>query len=74
VSFDPARIVRGWLSIAGVHNYAPEDIVRAIRFIRQTHQTYPFADLVEETFSLPEVNQAIKYSIDRRPIRIAVHA
>ncbi|MFT5527555.1 MAG: putative phosphonate catabolism associated alcohol dehydrogenase [Pirellulaceae bacterium] len=72
VSLEPERIVRNWLSIQGVHNYAPQDLETAIAFLAASHGSYPFADLVEETFSLSEVNAAIDFALINRPIRVAV--
>lgn len=72
VGFDPEQIVRRWLSIHGVHNYTPSDLVTAVRFL-ETHQSdYPWSGLVETEFSLDEINDAIRDAVKRRPIRMAV--
>ncbi|PAY15739.1 alcohol dehydrogenase [Rhodopirellula sp. SM50] len=72
VQLDPTSIVRKWMSIVGVHNYAPVDLRSAIDFISRCHHKYPFAKLVARTFDLSETNAAIEYSIQHRPIRVAV--
>ncbi len=72
VSVDPERIVRRLLTIHGVHNYRPDDLQTAVGFLQQHHNRYPFANLVEKTFGLEEVNEAFRYALDQRPIRVAV--
>ncbi len=73
VAFHPESIVRRCLTIRGVHNYAHEDLVTAVEFLAQTLGRYPFADLVEKHYSLNDINQAITFALENRPVRIAVH-
>ena len=72
VAVDPERIVRRLLSIHGVHNYRPGDLVTAVRFLEEYHQQFPFADLVQKAFSLADVNEAFQFAVKNRPIRVAV--
>ncbi|WP_182868608.1 zinc-binding dehydrogenase [Stieleria mannarensis] len=72
VQLDPTTIVRKWMSIAGVHNYAPMDLRNAVDFIARSHHRYPFSELVAKTFDLSDVNAAIDHSLEHRPIRVAV--
>jgi alcohol dehydrogenase len=72
VQIDPEAVVRRWLTIRGVHNYTPEDLRTAVRFLEQYHTQFPFAKLVEASFALADINQAIDFAIDKRPVRVAV--
>jgi threonine 3-dehydrogenase len=72
VALNPEAVVRRCMSIRGVHNYAAQDLETAIRFLSQTQQRYPFADLVEKTFALADSEAAISYAFTHRPIRTAV--
>ena len=63
LSLDPERVVRGWLQIRGVHNYAPEDLSAAVTFLDQHHTRFPFSELLTRTFPLTEVSQG--FSIRR---------
>jgi threonine 3-dehydrogenase len=72
VAMDPEMIVRRCLSIRGVHNYAPVDLVAAIQFLSNAGRSYPFAELVARQFTLAEINSAIEYAIEHRPVRVAV--
>ena len=72
VSLNAERIVRRWLSIHGVHNYAPQDLSRAVAFLAENHRRYPFDELVTETFPLAEAEWAFQHAIETRPLRVAV--
>ncbi|MDX1930125.1 MAG: zinc-binding dehydrogenase [Pirellulaceae bacterium] len=73
VAVDPEMIVRRCLSIRGVHNYAPIDLVTAIQFLSGAGQKYPFAPLIARHFTLEEINDAVEYAIAERPVRVAVY-
>ncbi|MCH8922233.1 MAG: zinc-binding dehydrogenase [Planctomycetes bacterium] len=72
VSLSAEQIVRGCLSIHGVHNYAPQDLSRAVAFLAENHRRYPFDELVTETFPLAEAERAFQYAIETRPLRVAI--
>jgi len=72
VAIDPERIVRRLLSIHGVHNYRPDDLTTAVGFLEDHHQRYPFAELVERSWPLSEVNIAFEFAMKQRPVRVAV--
>ncbi len=72
VALDPEMIVRRCMTIRGVHNYAAVDLVAALDFLNEAGSKYPFAELVERTFALTDINNAIEYAIANRPVRVAV--
>ncbi len=72
VQVDPEAVVRKCQAIHGVHNYGPDDLRTAVAFLHCFYSQYPFAELVEHSFSLQEVNRAMATAIDRRPVRVAV--
>ncbi len=72
VHIDPERIVRQWLCIHGVHNYAPDDLRGAIDFLCRHHRDYPFSEAVQQTWPLSEVNDAIQTALADRPLRVAI--
>ncbi len=72
LSLDPERVVRGWLQIRGVHNYAPEDLSAAVSFLAQHHTSYPFSELLTEMFPLTQVEQALQHAVDTRALRVGV--
>ncbi len=55
-----------------MHNYTPQDLAMAIRFLVESHTKYPFESLISSEFSLKEVNEAFDYSIATKSFRVAV--
>ena len=72
VAIVPEAIIRRCLTLTGVHNYAPQDLAAAVRFLTNNHTRYPFAELVAQSFPLAEVNDAFRFAEAERPVRIAV--
>lgn len=72
VSIAPERIVRGCLSIVGVHNYAPVDLGTALDFLVATQGDYPFAELVAASYPLAQTQQAFQYALEHAPPRVLV--
>jgi alcohol dehydrogenase len=69
---DPESFVRRWLSLYGVHNYTAADLSTAVEFLRNHQHDFPFAELVEHTFDMHELAEAIRYCTRQRPIRVAI--
>lgn len=72
VSVDPEQVVRRLLRIRGVHNYTPASLQHAVEFLHETHERFPFAKLVAESFPLARVNEAITYAVQNRSCRVGV--
>ena len=72
LSLDPERVVRGWLQIRGVHNYAPEDLRAAMTFLEQHHTRFPFSELLTRTFPLTEVSRAFQHAVASRALRVGI--
>ena len=72
IAIDPESIVRRWLTIRGVHNYAPRDLVSAVDFLAANRATYPFDSLIADNFSLDSADEAFEFALTRRPYRVAV--
>ena len=72
VQLDPEMLVRRWISIHGVHNYAPCDLRAAVRFLTEWHSQFPFQELIARTFSLQQINEAVDFSLQHRPVRVAI--
>lgn len=65
-------VVRKLLSIQGVHNYTPADLQRALEFLVQTHQRFPFASLVSQTSPLEEADAVFAEVSRSRALRWAI--
>lgn len=65
-------IVRRRLTVRGIYNYAPADLVRAVKFLSSDAERYPLADLIEASFPLDAVNQAFDFPSSGVRYRVAV--
>ncbi|SMQ74902.1 zinc-binding dehydrogenase [Agreia sp. VKM Ac-1783] len=72
VPIDPEAIVRGLITIRGVHNYAPRHLEEAARFVEARHDAYPFADLVGATVALGDLDDGIEAAAGGGAVRIGV--
>ncbi len=71
-ALDPEQVIRRCLTIRGMHNYAPQDLLTAVEFLREHSRSYPFAEVVSQSFRLEDINQALDFALETRPIRIAI--
>lgn len=72
LSLSPESLVRRVLTIRGLHNYLASDLERAIDFLEQNHDRFPFHELVASTFSLADTQRAFEHAETSRDIRVAV--
>jgi alcohol dehydrogenase len=72
VPLDPEFVVRRLLTIRGVHNYGPRDLGAALDFLSSTGLAFPFAELVQRTFPLDEVEQAFQFAHNHGGGRVAI--
>lgn len=72
VAVDPEAMVRGLWRIEGVHNYRPEDLGTALRFLDGAGRRFPFGELVARSFPVAEVNEALAWAGEARPGRLAL--
>ena len=72
LSLNMEDVVRRMLTICGVHNYAPEDLVTAVDFLDKHHQSYPFAELVTASYPLQEAELAFQAAADPSSLRVAI--
>lgn len=72
LSIAAEQVVRRMLRIEGLHNYTPEDLRTAIAFLTETHDQFPFHELVEREYRLADINQAVADSLNNPLIRVAI--
>jgi alcohol dehydrogenase len=72
LALDGEMIVRRVLSIHGMHNYAPADLVAAVDFLAATAGRFPFRELVAGPFDLAQAEQAFESAVASRALRVAV--
>lgn len=72
VSIDPNQLVRRMLSLKGLHNYAPTDLVTALDFLTSSAQIFPFEKLIGNGYKLHEIEVAFAESSKVGGRRISV--
>ena len=72
ISLSAEQLVRKLLTVRGLHNYIPDDLAAAIRFLRKTRNKYPFHSLVEKEFPLSELHQAFEEGNNSKYYRVGV--
>lgn len=72
IQVDAEKIIRGLLTIKGLHNYNYEDFVYALDFITRNWNKYAFDQVVSKVFSLNEVNEAFEYALQQKPLRVGI--
>ena len=68
------QVVRRNLSIRGIHNYAPQHLVRAVEFLKSAADDYGFEGLVAGWYPLQAIHDAIAAAANPQAIRIGVLA
>lgn len=66
------QVTRGCLTIKGIHNYRPEHLGQALRFLEECSGRYPYARLVGETFPLDRIGEAVQVAASGRHVRVGV--
>lgn len=72
VDLDPNDLVRRMLTLKGLHNYAPCDLVTAIDFLGESKDLFPFESLQGNRFRLTDIEEAFESSTSRAGLRTAV--
>lgn len=72
VKLDANDLVRRMLTIRGLHNYGPEDLVSAVDFLTATAATIPFVELAGGEFALHDIELAFSASSSLPGLRTAL--
>ena len=73
VTIDPNDLVRRMLTIRGLHNYAPQDLVEAVDFLCRTGERFPFESLAGGAFALEDIGQAFESATGRPGRRVSIN-
>ncbi len=71
-TLDANDLVRGCVSMVGVHNYHPRHLVQALDFVLAERGRFPFREIVECKFRLTEIDQAFRRAAENDVLRAAV--
>ncbi len=72
VELDPEAVVRGLLTVTGVHNYAPKHLQHAIEFLATSPRARAFEALVGTTYPLAELDAALADAATGVHVRVGV--
>lgn len=72
VTLDANLVLRKLLTLRGVHNYHPRNLIEALDFVVANRQRFPFHDLVDGKYPLDRVNDAMADAAARRVLRAAI--
>ena len=69
---DANQIIRKYITIKGIHNYHPDHLGKALKFLEYAQSKYPFDEIVKVCCSLEEINEAVKAASSGRYIRVGI--
>ena len=72
VTIDANMLVKGWVTMRGIHNYHPRHLIQALEFVMANRQRFPFKDIVDAKFALNELDAAFKKASERTVLRAAI--
>ena len=72
LGIDGNLVTRKCLTIKGIHNYRPDHLGQALRFLEQRCGELPYPELVGSVFPLAEINDAVGVASSGNHIRVAV--
>jgi hypothetical protein len=72
VTLDANLLLKKMLTLRGVHNYHPRNLVEALDFVVANRERFPFHDLVDGKYPLDRVGDAMADAAARRVLRAAI--
>ncbi|MGO2750430.1 MAG: zinc-binding dehydrogenase [Pseudoclavibacter sp.] len=72
IALDPEHLVRGLVTVRGVHNYTAADLSAAVEFVTTSSARWPFRELVGATFPLDKLSDGVALAADGGPIRVGI--
>jgi putative phosphonate catabolism associated alcohol dehydrogenase len=72
VTIDANQVLRKLLTLRGVHNYHPRNLIEALDFVVANRKRFPFHDLVDGKYPLERVGEAMVDAAALRVLRAAI--
>ena len=72
VTLDANLILKKLLTLRGVHNYHPRNLIEALDFVVANRSRFPFHELVDGQYPLDRVGEAMADAAARRVLRAAI--
>ena len=71
-TLDGNELVRNSITMKGVYNYHPRNLIQALDFVLANQKRFPFSEIVDSKFSLDQLDQAFAKAADRSVLRAAI--
>lgn len=71
-TIDGNQILKKLITLKGVHNYHPRNLVQALDFVMGNRDRFPFKDIVDSRFSLEQLDEAFEKAATRSVLRAAI--
>jgi len=72
IEIDANLLLKKMLTLRGVHNYRPRNLVEALDFVVANRRRYPFRELVDGKYALDRVGDAMADAVAQRVLRAAI--
>lgn len=72
IALDLNLLLRKLLTLRGVHNYHPRNLIEALDFVLANRQRFPFHELVDGKYPLERVGEAMADAAAQRVLRAAI--
>jgi putative phosphonate catabolism associated alcohol dehydrogenase len=72
VTIDANLLLRKLVTLRGVHNYHPRNLIEALDFVVSNRRRFPFHELVDAKYPLERVGEAMADAAQRRVLRAAI--
>lgn len=71
-SLDGNELVRNSITMKGVYNYHPRNLIQALDFVLANRSRFPFSKIVDSKFSLDQLDKAFSKAGERSVLRAAI--
>lgn len=72
IEFDPGIITRNSIEVHALVQYDPHYLNKALGFLAETIDTYPYTDLLDAEYDLTDVEEALEHSASRDVTRASL--
>ena len=69
---DANQLTRKYLTLKGIHNYHPDHLGKALKFLETAGKKYPYDEIVKIAYSLEDINKAISDAASGKYIRVGI--
>ena len=72
LTIDGNLILRKMITMRGIHNYHPRQLIQALDFVMANRARFPFKEIVDSKFTLDQLDEAFSCAADHSVLRAAI--